>query len=184
MSDEILNGAAAESQAQPQAASFTVEKLYVKDLSFEAPNAPQVFNEQGQPDLQMKLAQKEQRLADTAFEVSLTVTLTCTVNGRTAYLAEVDFKQPSVPLICNTDAQPLSAETARRHLVDHLTHPVRFEQSVQSLVDQGAAVFAEVGFGGVLSNLVKRIDRKAARPCIQDAASFDAFVSEYAEDKE
>ena len=52
------------------------------------------------------------------------------------------------------------------------------------LVDQGAAVFAEVGFGGVLSNLVKRIDRKAARPCIQDAASFDAFVSEYAEDKE
>lgn len=73
-----------------------------------------------------------------------------------AYLAEVDFKQPSIPLICNTDAQPLSAETARRHLVDHLTHPVRFEQSVQSLVDQGAAVFAEVGFGGVLSNLVKR----------------------------
>lgn len=101
-----------------------------------------------------------------------------------AYLVEVDFKQPSVPLICNTDAQPLSAETARRHLVDHLTHPVRFEQSVQALVDQGAAVFAEVGFGGVLSNLVKRIDRKAARPCIQDAASFDAFVSEYAEDKE
>ena len=85
---------------------------------------------------------------------------------------------------CNTDAQPLSAEVAQRHLVDHLTHPVRFEQSVQALADQGADVFAEVGFGGVLSNLVKRIDRKAARPCIQDAASFDAFVSEYAEDKE
>ena len=64
MSDEILNGAAAESQAQPQAASFTVEKLYVKDLSFEAPNAPQVFNEQGQPDLQMKLSQKVNRLAE------------------------------------------------------------------------------------------------------------------------
>ena len=59
--------------------------------------------------------------------------------------------EPAVPLICNTDAQPLSAaRRARRHLVDHLTHPVRFEQSVQALVDQGAAVFAEVGFGGVL----------------------------------
>lgn len=101
-----------------------------------------------------------------------------------AYLAKVDFKQPCVPLICNVDARPLSAEDARRHLVEHLTHPVRFDQSVQGLADQGAAVFAEVGFGGVLSNLVKRIDRKAARPCIQDAASFDAFVSEYAEDKE
>ena len=100
------------------------------------------------------------------------------------YLAKVEFKQPSVPLICNVDAKPLSAEDARRHLVDHLTHPVRFEHSVQALADQGAAVFAEVGFGGVLSNLVKRIDRKAARPCIQDAASFDAFISEYAKDKE
>ena len=100
------------------------------------------------------------------------------------YLAKVDFRQPSIPLICNTDAQPLSAEVARRHLVDHLTHPVRFEQSVQALAAQGVSVFAEVGFGGVLSNLVKRIDRKAARPCIQDAASFDAFVSRYAEDKD
>ena len=90
MSDEILNGAAPLADAQPQGATFTVEKLYVKDLSFEAPNAPQVFNEQGQPDLQMKLNQKVQRLADNAFEVSLGITLTCTINGRTAYLAEVE----------------------------------------------------------------------------------------------
>ena len=92
MSDETLNGAAsaAEAQPQPQGATFTVEKLYVKDLSFEAPNAPQVFNEQGQPDLQMKLNQKVQRLAENAFEVSLAITLTCTVNGKTAYLAEVE----------------------------------------------------------------------------------------------
>ena len=90
MSDEILNGAAPLADAQPQGATFTVEKLYVKDLSFEAPNAPQVFNEQGQPDLQMKLNQKVQRLSDNAFEVSLGITLTCTINGRTAYLAEVE----------------------------------------------------------------------------------------------
>ncbi len=108
MSDETLNGAipAADAQ-QPQGATFTVEKLYVKDLSFEAPNAPQVFNEQGQPDLQMKLAQKVQRLADTAFEVSLTVTLTCTVNGRTAYLAEVE--QAGVFGLAGFDEQVLDA---------------------------------------------------------------------------
>ena len=92
MSDEILNDAApaVDGQPQPQGASFTVEKLYVKDLSFEAPNAPQVFNEQGQPDLQMKLSQKVTRLAENAFEVSLGITLTCTLNGKTAYLAEVE----------------------------------------------------------------------------------------------
>ena len=88
MSDETLNGAAAPADAQ-QGPTFTVEKLYVKDVSFEAPNAPQVFNEQGQPDLQMKLNQKVQRLAENAFEVSLGITLTCTLNGKTAYLAEV-----------------------------------------------------------------------------------------------
>jgi preprotein translocase subunit SecB len=90
MSDETLNGAAPAADVQPQGATFTVEKLYVKDVSFEAPNAPQVFNEQGQPDLQMKLNQKVQRLGENAFEVSLGITLTCTINGRTAYLAEVE----------------------------------------------------------------------------------------------
>ena len=66
MSDENLNGIAPAADAQ-QGPTFTVEKLYVKDVSFEAPNAPQVFNEQGQPDLQMKLNQKVQRLAENAF---------------------------------------------------------------------------------------------------------------------
>ena len=87
MSDETLNGAApVAEQTQP---TFTVEKMYLKDASFEAPNTPQVFNEQGQPDLQMKLNQKVQRLAENAFEVSLGITITCTLNGKTAYLAEV-----------------------------------------------------------------------------------------------
>jgi preprotein translocase subunit SecB len=69
--------------------SFTVEKLYVKDVSFEAPGAPQVFNETGQPQLQMNLNQRVQRLSETAYEVVLGVTLTCTFGDKTAYLAEV-----------------------------------------------------------------------------------------------
>lgn len=107
MSDEILNGAAPVADAQSQGATFTVEKLYVKDLSFEAPNAPQVFNEQGQPDLQMKLNQKVQRLSEVAFEVSLGVTLTCTLNGKTAYLAEVE--QAGVFGLAGFDDQVLDA---------------------------------------------------------------------------
>jgi len=46
----------------PTGAQFTVEKIYVKDVSFEAPNAPQIFNEQGQPQLNMNLNQKVGRL--------------------------------------------------------------------------------------------------------------------------
>ncbi|MDB6163808.1 MAG: secB [Xanthomonadaceae bacterium] len=75
--------------AAPTGPSFTVEKLYIKDVSFEAPGTPQVFNEQGQPQLQMNLNQSVQRLSDEAYEVVLGVTLTCTIADKTAYLAEV-----------------------------------------------------------------------------------------------
>ena len=76
---------AAASQAQ-----FTVEKIYVKDVSFEAPNAPQVFNENGQPQLNMNLNQKVGRLEGDMLEVVLGVTLTCTLGDKTVYLAEVE----------------------------------------------------------------------------------------------
>jgi preprotein translocase subunit SecB len=71
-------------------AQFTVEKIYVKDVSFEAPNTPQVFNEQGQPQLGMNINQKVGRLDASVYEVVLGVTLTCTLNDKTVYLAEVE----------------------------------------------------------------------------------------------
>lgn len=89
------------------------------------------------------------------------------------YLATVDFKEPRIPVICNTDGKPLEVATVRQHLVDHLTHPVLFEQSVSALADAGADTFIEVGFGGVLSGLVRRIDKEATRYCVQDVPSFE-----------
>ncbi|OLI47269.1 protein-export chaperone SecB [Xanthomonas oryzae pv. oryzae] len=89
MSDEILNGAAAPADAAAAGPAFTIEKIYVKDVSFESPNTPAVFNDANQPELQLNLNQKVQRLNDNAFEVVLAVTLTCTAGGKTAYVAEV-----------------------------------------------------------------------------------------------
>lgn len=93
-----------------------------------------------------------------------------------AYLETVEFSEACIPLVCNTDAAPLTAADAVDHLVAHLTHPVRFEQSVQALEAAGADAFIEVGFGGVLSGLVRRIDKSLARSCVQDAASLAACV--------
>ena len=81
----LADGADANA-AQPQ---FTVEKIYLKDVSFEAPNTPQIFNEQGQPQLNMNLNQKVARLADGVYEVVLGVTLTCMLGEKTVYLSEV-----------------------------------------------------------------------------------------------
>jgi preprotein translocase subunit SecB len=91
MSDEALNGMndGAAGPAETNGPQFTVEKIYVKDVSFEVPNAPQVFSEPAQPQLQMNLNQRVQRVGDNAFEVVLGITLTCTAGEKTAYLAEV-----------------------------------------------------------------------------------------------
>lgn len=92
------------------------------------------------------------------------------------YLEGVDFVEPRIPLICNVDAKPLCAAEAKDHLTLHLVSPVRFEQSALMLREAGASVFVEVGFGGVLANLMRRIDKEASRACVQDRASFDEFV--------
>ena len=85
MSDQpVSNGA-----ANPNGPQFSVEKIYVKDVSFESPKAPFVFNEQTQPQINMNLNQRVQRLGENAFEVVLGVTLTCKAGDKTAYVAEV-----------------------------------------------------------------------------------------------
>lgn len=70
-------------------AQFQLHKLYTKDVSFEVPNSPQIFQDSGQADVKMSLAQRVEELGDDSHEVVLTVTVTAMVGERTAYLAEV-----------------------------------------------------------------------------------------------
>ena len=90
MSEQALNGGTEPAQASgPQ---FSVEKIYVKDVSFESPKTPHVFNEQVQPQINMNLNQRVQRLGENVFEVVLGINLTCTAgegDGNTVYVVEV-----------------------------------------------------------------------------------------------
>ena len=105
MSDETSNGAA--ETTQPNGPVFTVEKIYVKDVSFEAPNAPAIFAEAVQPELNLNLNQRVQQLNEQAFEVVLGVTLTCKAEDKTAYVAEV--QQAGIFGIAGFDAQTVDA---------------------------------------------------------------------------
>ncbi len=69
--------------------SFVVQKIYLKDVSFESPAAPEIFRENVQPEIKLNLAQRVQNMADDLYEVTLTVTVTCKLGDKTAYLAEV-----------------------------------------------------------------------------------------------
>lgn len=84
------NKTAAKQTANPEnAAQMSIQKLYVKDVSFETPNAPDIFNEKGQPEIKMNLNQKVKKIADDVYEIVLSVTVTCKILEKTAYLVEV-----------------------------------------------------------------------------------------------
>lgn len=88
-------------------AQFQIQKLYTKDVSFEVPNAPQVFQEMGQADVKMNLSQRVEALTEGAHEVVLTVTVTATAGDKTAYLAEV--AQAGIFLISGFNDQATNA---------------------------------------------------------------------------
>jgi preprotein translocase subunit SecB len=70
-------------------AQLSLQKIYIKDASFEVPGAPHIFQEQGQSQVQLNLQQQSSVLAENVYEVMLTVTVTCKLADKTAYLAEV-----------------------------------------------------------------------------------------------
>lgn len=144
MAEDTANGAAGTES--PSAQQFVLQKIYVKDASFEAPNAPGVFQEEGAPQLQLNLAQKIGTLSENVYEVVLTATLTCTLNGKTAYLAEVaqagifgasGFDQRNLEAILATYCPNVLFPYARQAVSDlivaggfppYYLQPINFEQ--------------------------------------------------------
>ena len=142
MTDQATNGAAA-----PQAnAQIVLQKVYVKDASFEAPSAPAIFQEDGQSQLQLNMAQKVANIGENVYEVVLTVTLTCTAGEKTAYLAEVHqagifgingFDQRALEAVLGTYCPNVLFPYARQMISDlvqnggfppYFLQPINFEQ--------------------------------------------------------
>jgi preprotein translocase subunit SecB len=69
--------------------SFTIEKLYIKDLSLEVPNAPAVYLEQGTPEISLQLETNAKKVSDDIFEVLLTTTVTAKIGEKNMFLVEV-----------------------------------------------------------------------------------------------
>jgi preprotein translocase subunit SecB len=67
---------------------FSIEKIYVKDVSLEAPNSPQIFLEQVTPQVDVQLRNTAARIQEALFEVSVSVTVTAKVGERTFFLVE------------------------------------------------------------------------------------------------
>ena len=68
---------------------FAIEKIYIKDLSLEIPNAPSIFLERDTPEINMQLGGKNQRIDEGLYEVLLTVTVTAKIKDKIMFLVEV-----------------------------------------------------------------------------------------------
>ncbi len=78
-------------------------------------------------------------------------------------LAGVEISEPAVPLIANVRAEPVTMPGAiRQFLVEQVTGPVRWRESVAFMADQGVTEFWEIGAGKALSGMIRRIARDAA----------------------
>lgn len=83
---EASNGGAAEQSNEQQ---FGLQKVYLKDTSFETPSSPEVFTEEWKPDVNIELGTSGKLLGDNVHEIVLAVTVTAKLGDKIAYLAEV-----------------------------------------------------------------------------------------------
>jgi len=82
------------------------------------------------------------------------------VDGMAEIMATLNFSNPTVPIVGNTTAKPLTtAEAVKEELLAQLCNCVQWQRSVEYMVNDGVSTFIEIGPGRVLAGLIKRIDR-------------------------
>ena len=137
---------------------FSVERLYVKDLSLEVPHAPQIFLEQGEPEVDMRVSTGSTKLEDGFYSVDVTVTVTAKLNEeRTMFLNEVTqsgiFRLENIPaedeklllgVACPNILFPyareaVSSEITRAGFPPVLLAPINFESMYQQQQEEGNA---------------------------------------------
>ena len=91
--------------AQDNAPVFNIQRMYLKDLSLEQPNSPQILLEQQQPQVDINLGVGAEQVADGIFEVTVTATVTTKVKERTLFLVEA--KQAGIFEIRNVPADQM-----------------------------------------------------------------------------
>ena len=142
------------SEAQNQA-SFQIEKIFVKDVSLEIPHAPEVFTQQTQPQLEVRIDTAATQFGEAYYEATVSATVTAKVGERTLFLAEVvqagifqmrnvpaDDLKPLLGIACPTILFPYLRETISDLIVRGgfppvLLAPVSFEALYMQRLQQG-----------------------------------------------
>ncbi len=138
---------------QPQQL-FAVEKIYLKDLSLEIPNSPQIFNERDTPKIDISLSNEARALDQGVFEVVLKSTVTAKLQDRTVFLVEAaqagifqvrnvpqEELEPVLNIVCGNVLFPYLRETvsnvvARGGFPPFFMNHVSFEALYQQRIEE------------------------------------------------
>ncbi|RMF14976.1 MAG: protein-export chaperone SecB [Gammaproteobacteria bacterium] len=145
------NNENAQNQAQP---SFALQRLYLKDLSFESPNSPAIFQSEWQPQVGMDLNTNNSQLSDNQWEVVLTLTITAKLGDKTAFLVEI--QQAGIFLIDGLPPEQLA------HTLGAFCPNILFpyaREAIDSVVTKGsfpALMLQPINFDAIYAEAVKK----------------------------
>jgi preprotein translocase subunit SecB len=157
MAENQQAAAGSDNQNQPQ---FALQRIYVKDLSFESPNSPLVFQEQWKPQVNLDLNTSHNKVSDNQYEVVLSLTVTAKVGEKVAYIVEI--QQGGVFLVQGIEGQQLG------QMLGASGPTIRFpsaRDAIDGIVSKGsfpALMLAPVNFDAIYAQALKRKQEEAA----------------------
>ena len=149
---EQNNTAVAQEEVAPQ---FSLQRIFVKDLSFEAPKSPEIFREDWSPQVEMDLNTRQRSLEGDFHEVVLTITVTVKTADEVAFIVEV--QQAGIFLIQGLD------EASKGHALGAFCPGLLFpyaRETIDSLVVRGsfpALMLAPVNFDALYAQELERM---------------------------
>lgn len=147
MADEVQAGT---ENAQGNTPQFQIQRVYTKDVSFETPNSPAIFQAEWKPEVQLNLDTRSTKLGDDTYEVVLSLTVTAKIEDKTAFLAEV--QQAGIFVIGNLP------EAQMAHAIGAFCPTTLFpyaRETVANLVNRGSFPqlnLAPVNFDGLFAS--------------------------------
>jgi preprotein translocase subunit SecB len=158
MTDQQNNGATSNEEA-PQ---FSLQRIYVRDLSFEAPKSPAIFRQEWTPSVSLDLNTRQKQLEGDFFEVVLTLSVEVKNGEEIAFIAEV--QQAGIFLIKGLDAASMS------HTLGAFCPNILFpyaRETIDSLVVRGsfpALMLAPVNFDALYAQELQRMQEAGETP--------------------
>jgi preprotein translocase subunit SecB len=155
----------ANTTSNEEAPQFSLQRIYVRDLSFEAPKSPAIFRQEWTPSVGLDLNTRQKQLEGDFYEVVLTLSVEVKNGDEIAFIAEV--QQAGIFLIKGLDAASMS------HTLGAFCPNILFpyaRETIDSLVVRGsfpALMLAPVNFDALYAQELQRMQEAGETPTVQ-----------------